>query len=95
MSAYTPGPWAIYEDVPDRLIGMRAIIAVNSSGDYGITICNPSPMGEANARLIANAPALADALRWALDQLDDDLDLDHRRALADARALLARIEGTP
>jgi hypothetical protein len=39
--------------------------------------------------------ALADALRWALNQLDDDLDLDHRQALADARALLARIEVTP
>jgi hypothetical protein len=50
-------------------------------------------MVEANARLIAAAPALAAALRWALEQLDDDLDLDHRQALADARALLARIEG--
>ncbi len=48
-----------------------------------------------SARDRTDTAALADALRWALDQLDDDLDLDHRRALADARALLARIEVTP
>ena len=102
MSAYTPGPWAIYEDVPDRLIGMRAIIAVNSSGDYGITICNPSPMGEANARLIASAPALVDVLRCALADLeglagDYELDDEHpaRESIAEAQALLARIEGAP
>jgi len=99
MSAYTPGPWAIYEDVPDRLIGMRAIIAVNLSGDYGITICNPSPMGEANARLIAAAPELADALRatlrcleWHAERHGAGMDA---KVAADARALLARIEGTP
>jgi hypothetical protein len=97
MSAYTPGPWAIYEDVPDRLIGMRAIIAVNSSGDYGITICNPSPMGEANARLIAAAPELADALRatlrclqWHAERHGVGMDA---KAVADAHALLDRIEG--
>jgi hypothetical protein len=86
MSAYTPGPWFT---AATSTIGHHYVV----DGD-GYTICNPSPMGEANARLIANAPALADALRWALDQIDDDLDLDHRRALAEARALLARIEVT-
>jgi hypothetical protein len=28
------------------------------------------------------------ALRWALDQVEDDLDLDHKAALAGAWALL-------
>lgn len=33
---------------------------------------------------------LVDALEWALDQIDDDLDLDHRAALEHARDVLAR-----
>ena len=31
---------------------------------------------------------LVDALRWALDQIDDDPDPDHIAALAAARALV-------
>ena len=47
----------------------------------------------ANARLIAKAPELADALAWALEQLDDDLDPDHQQAFAHARAVLAQATG--
>jgi hypothetical protein len=36
----------------------------------------------------AHVERLETALRWALDQLDDDLDPDHQAALADAWALL-------
>lgn len=88
MSAYTPAPWYYCDDMEGANIGHRAIV----DGD-GFTICNPSPMGDANARLIASAPALADALAWALDQIDDDLDLDHRAALDHARDVLARALG--
>lgn len=42
----------------------------------------------ANARLFTKAPDLRDALRWALDQIEDDLDPDHQAALAHARSLL-------
>lgn len=87
MSAYTPGPWFT---AAASTIGHYYVVDSD-----GFTICEPSPMGAANARLIASAPALADALRWALDQIDDDLDLDHRAALAAARAVLARVEATP
>jgi hypothetical protein len=87
VSAYTPGPW--FTEATST-IGHHYVV----DGD-GFTICEPSPMGSANARLIAAAPALVDALRWALDQLDDDLDLDHRAALEAARAVLARVEATP
>jgi hypothetical protein len=40
----------------------------------------------------AHVERLEAALRWALDQLDDDLDPDHQAALADAWALLEGIE---
>jgi hypothetical protein len=41
------------------------------------------------ARLL---PELVDALRWALSQVDDDLDPDHRAALTGARKVLAQAE---
>jgi len=36
---------------------------------------------------------LSEALEWALDQIDDDPDPDHRAALDHARAMLARALG--
>ena len=61
---HTPGPWAIIADVPGHEIGYRAIVAVED-GKLAETICNPSPMGGANAALIAAAPELLAALEAA------------------------------
>ncbi len=36
----------------------------------------------------AHVESLETALRWALEQVEDDLDLDHQAALADAWELL-------
>lgn len=33
---------------------------------------------------------LADALQWALDQIEDDLDFDHQAAMEQARRTLAK-----
>jgi hypothetical protein len=56
---HTPGPWyALAEGITGAEIGYRAII-----DDDGVTVCNPSPMGAANARLIAAAPDLLAALQ--------------------------------
>ena len=82
MSQYI-GPWIVDSDVPKSDIGHRAIISLD-----GDTICNPSPMGGRNAKLIAAAPELLDALRWALDQIEDDLDPDHQAALSAAENLV-------
>jgi hypothetical protein len=41
------------------------------------------------ARLL---PELVAALRWALSQIEDDLDPDHRAALTGARKVLAQAE---
>lgn len=43
----------------------------------------------AQARLL---PDLVGALCWALSQIEDDLDPDHRAALAAARKVLAKAE---
>jgi hypothetical protein len=39
------------------------------------------------------ALALTDALRWALEQIEDDLDPDHQAALAEAWATFNRATG--
>lgn len=50
--------WLIEDRLENAHIGYRAIV-----DEEGCTVCNPSPMGEANARLIAAAPDLLEALR--------------------------------
>lgn len=52
--------WLILDDVPGACAGYRAVVDAE-----GVVVCNPSPMGEANARLIANAPRMLAALRLA------------------------------
>ena len=59
QAKHTPGPWRIIE-TESAAIGQRAIVDAD-----GFTICNPSPLGEANARLIANGPELLEALKRA------------------------------
>ena len=53
----------------------------------GFTICNPSPMGEANARLISAAPDLLEALCTALPFVEDHEGSNVYKAGAVARAV--------
>jgi hypothetical protein len=79
---HTPGPWTAdgrsikhYKDNGYTLIARV--------GGY-----LPSPLDESNARLIAKAPELLTALRWALDNMGDDLDPDHQEAKQHATNLV-------
>ncbi len=72
--SHTPTPWKIFDNVDGWSIGNRAIVDAD-----GFTICNPSPMGEANARLIAAAPDLLDALCTALPFVEDHAE-DHAKS---------------
>ena len=93
-TTHTPGPWAIIADVPGHEIGYRAIVAVDD-GELAETICNPSPMGAANARLIAAAPDLLAALQYALERFEcipehrDEIGL-YRTGARLARAAIAK-----
>lgn len=93
MSAHTPGPWAIIVDVPGAAVGYRAIVK-NDDGHPGDVICNPSPMGEANARLIAAAPELLAALQACLHRLahHDDQSVPECEM---AQAAIQRAGGAP
>lgn len=65
---HTPGPWYIDCQNESAVIGYRAIVDKN-----GYTVCDPSPMGEANARLIAAAPTLLAALQ-SIAEIGPSLD---------------------
>lgn len=58
-------PWLVDDTVARASIGYRAVITLD-----GDTVCNPSPMGADNARLIASAPVLFDALKRAETALE-------------------------
>lgn len=78
----TATPWQIFDNVEGWSIGYRAIVDAD-----GFTVCNPSPMGEANARLISAAPDLLDALCIALPFVEDHEDSNIYKAGAVAKAL--------
>ena len=71
-------------------IGYRAIVDEN-----GETICNPSPMGDEQARLIISAPIMFRALDALLAAADTSLDYrtEFRLAVANAHAAMALATG--
>ena len=80
MNTYTPAPWVLLPDSNGWTLHANGQDITAEAFDAT----------EADARLIANAPALAEALAWALDQIDDDPDPDHRAALDYAHGVLNR-----
>jgi hypothetical protein len=96
MSKHTPGPW--------KTVARNYPIA--DTGDYDgcwevltgdpkkpiVQIWGDSDEDEANARLIAAAPDLLEALRRLLDS-GDVRDAAEKGALAAARAAIAKAEG--
>jgi len=95
MSAYTTAVW--------RLDGLatRDLDVIDRDGRVAMIDCDGVDVEriEANARLIAAAPELADALRDAefllrkLGQLAGPMQGSCQRCASDARALLARVDG--
>lgn len=93
MSKHTPGPWKVakrrksYRD-GNMMYGIVGPECVSDYEDWGFT--------EANARLIAAAPDLLDALLSALpfveDAADDEIYKSHRvhRVLKEIRAAIEK-----
>lgn len=84
--SYTPGPWRIKNG---RVVSEpRHGEGYAHGGEYvAISIGN-----EDDARLIAAAPMLLNALRWSVNQEGECLG-DHPALLHEAKSLLAEIEG--
>lgn len=49
------------------------------------------PISKEDAMLFQAAPALLDALRWALEEVEDSLDPDHMARLVAAEHLVERL----
>lgn len=79
--------WKICDDMEGREIGYRAIVDAE-----GYTVCNPSPMGEDYANLIAAAPDLFNALVALSNlQVKGHALIDRLQFSAEGRAVLEKV----
>lgn len=100
---HTPGPWHVGGKGNLCIYGEKGWHVADTLNYHA---SHPKEAAAANARLIAEAPAMLDALRdstndleewleWALvnKQIDRRSIVMHRKRIAENRAILARIEG--
>lgn len=103
MSKFTPGPWTT-SNTDALMFGVKQGNGMEPLGFvYGPSHAEQSDYGRcciANARLIAAAPELLEALKLILSDLEqgaDPFDMECRKRTASydkARAALAKVEGT-
>jgi len=92
MTLPTPGPWLISEQNPINGVDAR----ISATNGQAICTLFRQANGDANARLIAEAPEMLEIVR---EFVETAADLDSHRTCEPechvwkARALLARIEG--
>lgn len=92
--SHTPGPWRVFDNADHFIIGIGEL-----NGD-GITDCGfgiwrgKSEEAQANARLIAAAPDLLAVLPDLLDHYLTCYDGNYDQLATDARAAIAKAEGT-
>ena len=86
MNKHTPGPWVTTPEPNGKEWGVDA-------GPWGICICADAPgkgTAEDNARLIAAAPDLLDALK----QIKSNANMYHAETISEiARAAIAKATG--
>lgn len=78
-SQYTPGPWELKIDKDGGNWTYRIQSTANQTPNgYGMHICNANAMleakGEENARLIAAAPEMLEALKKALNEIEASVE---------------------
>ncbi|GBC87322.1 hypothetical protein HRbin12_01325 [bacterium HR12] len=94
-SAYTAGPWHLRQ-VERRgvVIGLQVVAGEDERPVEVAEVRWPTPNLAANARLIATAPDLVEALRELVDRIDRDAARPEvRAALARAEEVLRRATG--
>lgn len=74
MSGHTPGPWAVTKDKPRKVTANGVLICTAVLRNSATTKQNAAGKGQeeakANARLIAAAPALLEALVALVDSFE-------------------------
>ena len=89
MSKHTPGPWAIYVNAPSDIV-----IRKMSKDGYELCAIARVSSGYANARLIAAAPELLEALE-RIAASDPTHTHFATLAISEARAAIAKATGEP
>lgn len=96
MSKATPGPWT-FEKFKDGMCCIQAILPRDGGGTYlqGLawTVGLTPPADEYNARLIAAAPEMYEALKAVMALPDNRTTEEWRAAHAKMRAAIAKAEG--
>ena len=87
--SHTPGPWKLEHDWREQ---PGAIIILSADNQIVADAWAPRIERVANARLIAAAPELLEALKSAVARLDWHEGPDDN---ADLRAIIAKAEGRP
>jgi hypothetical protein len=102
---HTPGPWMAAAR-PSSVVGLPVVATANGRSIASVTFFSLGPdfanhdrESAANARLIAAAPALLEALKAVLTYGRDvffwDLEAEADEMLADADAAIALATGSP
>ncbi len=95
MSKHTPGPWKAHFEEAYFVTGPdlgRVAMMMNLKGAHGLGGRRSGDESAANARLIAAAPELLNALRDLVDAMTGRLD-GETIALHNALSVLAKAEG--
>lgn len=94
MTKFTPGPWSTDLKVSSQagrvVIEPDVAIVYVQSNRYD---SSQSKQRIANARLIATAPELLEALEWVIQCTDGDLPQGTYECLENARAVIAKATG--
>jgi len=96
MSGHTKGPWEVQEYIDDSIEIIGDIREINEFSDEYTTIAELKPSGDlANARLIAAAPDLLEALEGLLEEAHTASKPLHRYSIYSnkARTAIARAKG--
>jgi|SRR5690606_19984562 len=93
----TPGPWKVRKWSGDEWPDRRISVGPESDGIATAVCISPrycsETQAEVNARLIAAAPELLEALRYAVDVLEDlDMNLLHN-VVENGKAAIAKALG--
>ena len=96
MNKHTPGPWKPYFDETYGVLGPdkgRVAICMNLKGAHGLAGRRHGDEVAANARLIAAAPDLLEALNAMLTHMGMDEDDWNKVTFNQARAAIAKATG--
>lgn len=77
MTQHTPGPW--------HLSYMNGIMHISAGAKYSPVASSPTGVAEADARLIAAAPELLEALEWCANHLSQIAKMDYPGVSEEAR----------